>query len=108
MTTEELNAMFDSHRTLTEGLARGRAMVAAAELLREAAIGHEVNPTTPQAEARRERILAKMLILLSLLRLGRFGRQRRALQRALGVSDDVLREVQEGMVEQVAWGIKQA
>jgi hypothetical protein len=83
-------------------------MVAAAELLREAAIGHEVDPTTPEAEARRERILAKMLILLALLRLGRFGRQRRAFQRALGISDDVLAEVQAGMAEQLAWGISQA
>jgi len=80
----------------------------ASELLREAAIGHEVDPTTPAAEARRERVLAKMLILLSLLRLGRFGRQRRALQRALGVSDEVLAEVQAGMAEQLAWGISQA
>lgn len=108
MTTEELTAMLDSTHTLSAGLARGRAMVAASELLREAAIGHEVDPTTPEAEARRERILAKMLILLSLLRLGRFGRQRRALQRALGVRDDVLREVQEGLIEQFAWGIEQA
>lgn len=108
MTTEEITAMFDSLHTLSAELARGRAMVAAAELLREAVIGHEVDPTTPEAEARRERILAKMLILLALLRLGRFGRQRRAFQRALGVSDGVLREVQEGMVEQLAWGIEQA
>lgn len=103
-----IEATMDSMRTLSAGLARGRAMVVAAELLREAAIGHEVDPTTPEAEARRERILAKMLILLALLRLGRFGRQRRAFQRALGVTDDVLEQVQAEIAEQVAWGISQA
>lgn len=105
MTDEELASRHDTNRALYAGLARGRAMVAAGELLREAAIGHEVNPTTPEAEARRERVLAKMLILLALLRLARFGRQRRSLQRALGVSDEVLAAVQVEMSEQVAWGI---
>lgn len=49
-----------------------------------------------------------MLILLALLRLGRFGRQLRAFQRVLGVTDDVLEQVQAEIAEQVAWGISQA
>lgn len=103
-----IEAMMDSMRALSKELSRGRAMAVAAELMREAAIGHEANPTTPEAEARRERILAKVLILLALLRLGRYGRQRRAFQRALGVTDEVLEQVQAEIAEQVAWGISQA
>ena len=38
----------------------------------------------------------------------RFGQQRRAFQRVLGVSDEVLADVQGEMARQVAWGIEQA